>query len=53
MQDISLKYGGTPIKRVVVFKWPQRAKIIFLFFFSLMVQCNVGCANMKAPTPQP
>jgi len=29
VQDISLKYGGTQIKRVVVLGWPQRRIIIF------------------------
>jgi len=38
MQDISLQYGGTQIKNIVVLKWPQRPKIIFLLFFRLMVQ---------------
>jgi len=38
MQDISLKYKGTQIKKVVVLKWPQRPKIIFLLFFRLVVQ---------------
>ena len=33
MQDINLKYGGTQLEKVVVLKWPQRPKIIFLLFF--------------------
>jgi len=33
MQDISLNYEGTQIKKVVVLKWSQRPKIIFLLFF--------------------
>jgi len=37
MQNISLKYGDTQIKKVVVLDWPQRPKIIFYYFFRLMV----------------
>jgi len=38
MQDISLKYGGTQIKNVVVLGWPQRPRIIFfIIFFRLVV----------------
>jgi len=33
MQDISLKYGSTQIKKVVVWGWSQRPKIIFYYFF--------------------
>jgi len=33
MQDISLKYGGTQIKKVVVLGWLQRPRIIFFLFF--------------------
>jgi len=38
MQDIRLKYGGTQIKKVVVLGWPQRPRIIFYYFFRLVVQ---------------
>ena len=54
MQDISLKYGGTQIKKVVVLGWLQRPRIIFfLFFLGQWCNGNVWGANRKAPTPQP
>jgi len=46
MQDISLKYGGTQIRKVVVLKWSQRPKIIFfIIFLSWWCNGNVGGTN--------
>ena len=61
MQDISLKYGDTQIKKVVVSGWSQRLRIIFLLFFlGWWCNGNVGgmnrmaqLLNPKPPSPQP
>jgi len=46
MQDISLKYGDTQIKKVVVSGWSQRLRIIFLLFFlGWWCNGNVGDTN--------